>query len=33
MPLAVENASTGVREGLTKKLHDRGLVLWVDADP
>jgi hypothetical protein len=32
MPLAVENASARLAQELTKKVRDRGLVLWVDAE-
>lgn len=32
MPLAAESASERLRQELTKKVRDRGLVLWLDAD-
>jgi hypothetical protein len=32
MPLASENASAGLAHELGKKVHHRGLVLWVDAE-
>ncbi len=32
MPLAVESASARLAQELTKKVRDRGLVLWVDAE-
>ena len=32
MPLAAESASARLSRALTKKVRDRGLVLWVDAE-
>lgn len=32
MPLATESASARLTQELTKKVRDRGLVLWVDAE-
>jgi hypothetical protein len=32
MPIAAESASTRLCQELTKKVRDRGLVLWVDAE-
>lgn len=32
MPLAAESASARLAKELTKKVRDRGLVLWVDAE-
>jgi hypothetical protein len=32
MPVATESASARLAQELTKKVRDRGLVLWVDAD-
>jgi hypothetical protein len=32
VPLAVESASARLAQELSKKVRDRGLVLWVDAE-
>ena len=32
MPIAAESASARLAQELTKKVRDRGLLLWVDAD-
>ena len=32
MPIAAESASARLCQELTKKVCDRGLVLWVDAE-